>query len=271
MSNIEWDFIPEEYIWMKIFFPNKSDRNYIEAFILKALVSSGYFGKDIVMPYRYVDNYIDADNIVEKAGDNDLKEKKYKDLEDLGGDDIVKTTDLVCGPDRRMTYLSYQGFNHVLTFDDRNLLWGNYTTDYIETINSPYLKIIANKVLMPGMTLSDADAMSRTMSEAILSRIDNLDEVYDWKIEEFSIDKEDLRLTTLDSEALSSIESSFRSSLKFVTATLGEDVLNIEKEVEKRNIFPSFPERPVDDKFLETHKVQQYINITRWNDDVSDS
>jgi hypothetical protein len=256
----------EPSIWMKMFFPQDSDENFIEAPFMGMNVVDASFTKNMILPYKYVDTYIDEAIEIGKDGDNDLKEKKYKDIEDLGGDDIETPIDIICGQDRKMTYLDYQAFDHKLNFEEGNRLWGNYTKSFIEMINSPYLKIVENKVTMPGLTLSSAEAMSRATSEAILSRIDDLDEVYDWKIESFSLDKKDLDMMALDSFEKSNIEDSLKSSLNFVVNSLGEDNLKYEQNVTEKNMFPQFPDRPVFSGYLERTPVQQFILIRKYQD-----
>jgi len=255
-----------ESIWLKMFFPADSGRSYIEKTIMDMIVQDAEFSKGFTIPYRYVDEYIESSDIQAKAGDDDIKETKYKDIEDLGGEDVTTPTDIVCGDERRMTYLQYLGFNHIVNYNDSNIIFGNYSTGFKEIIHSPYIKILERKVTLPGTTLSDSEALSRSISEAILARIDNLDQVYDWKVEEFSLEKEDLMAYSYDAMEYESIDSSFRSSLKFVLTTMGEDALAIEQEEAKVNMFPSFPDRPAPNDFLQTHKVQQFIKISRWND-----
>ena len=130
------------------------------------------------------------------------------------------------------------------------------------------MKIVENKVVMPGMLLSDADAMARNTVEAILARQENLDDIYDWKIEDFTIDKNDMKGYATDAASYGVIEDAFKQSLKFVIDTLGDDLARFEVDEAKTNMFPSFPDRPADDGFLTKNKVQQYIKIRRWNEDV---
>ena len=116
---------------------------------------------------------------------------------------------------------------------------------------------------MPGMKMMDAELLSRSTAEAILARIGNLDEIYNWKVEEFSLDKKDLEGVVLSASELNNIDASFRSSLKFVVNTLGDDIQEVEASKIKKNIFPSFPDRPIDDGWLKTHKVKQFIKIEK--------
>lgn len=258
-----------ESIWLKMFFPMHSDRNFAEATVMQMFVFDSDFSKDIVIPFKYVNDYLTSNIIRGKGGDGDIKEEKIKDSDGEKEERVSSESSIVCGEDREMTLLEFENFNHILSFDDRNLLWGNYTSNYIETINSPFIKLIENKAIMPGMLLSESDAMSKTIAESILSNIENVDDVYDWKIEEFTLEKEDFENYAINSESLSLIDDSLRSSLKFVIATLGDEVIRMQENGEApRNMFPSFPDRPIDDKFLDTHKVQQYFKVVEYPEDV---
>ncbi len=255
-------------IWMKMFFPVSGGRNFAESKIMEFFITEESLSKDFDIVYKYIDTYADGDPSLSKGGTPDIRETKYKDV---GGDghrtSYSSYSSGVCGYYRNATYLSYQGFDHIFDFDSKDRLWGNYTAKTKEAINSPYLKIIKNKVTLPGVVLSDASVLSRSTNAAILARVNDLEEVYDWKIEEFTLDAEDLRSFTIDASELRNIDNAFRSTLKFVIASKGLEIQEVADLKEKTNLFPVYPDRVIDDKFFDFHTTQNYI-ITLEKDDV---
>ena len=249
-----------ESIWLKMFFPVFSGKSFIEKTIMQMHVTERAFYKRMHLKYYYVDEYIVQSGNFSKEGDRDIKEKKHKDVDDPFRDKkIEKMEDLICGPNRTMTYLSYQGFDHVLNYEGSDRLWGNITPRIKEIINSPYLKIVENKVLLPGMKISDIQKFSKSLSESMLSHIESLPDVYNWKIEDFTLEKKDFDGYLSNTEDLSIIMESYRKSVKFVTDTLGDDVAAYEAEVSKDNMFRDFPDRRVDDGYLKKYQAHQYI------------
>jgi hypothetical protein len=123
--------------------------------------------------------------------------------------------------------------------------------------------VISRNITLPGTFLKEVDALSQSMVDSTIRRVDNLPALYDWKIDEFKVDFESVTAGAMDSDNLSAIEDSFRSSIKFVADTLGDELSTIidPNEDLQNNIFPAFPSRVVNDHFLEKAKVQQFVKI----------
>lgn len=258
-----------ESFWMKMFFPISAGRSIKEDTIMSFLVSEEDFSKNISFPYEYVDDYVSGTTEGHKGGSPSLSEKKIKDS-DIPPEpsSIGVPGHRVCGDDRNSTYLQYYGFNHIVNYEDTNIFVGNYPFKFKENINSPYLKISASRTILPGTRLSDAESLSRSMEDAILSHIDNLGEVYDWKVEEFTITREDLGGDMISKGDFVIVDEQFTKSLKFMVSTLGQDRVDYEEEVKKQNPFPDFPDRPIKDDYLKTFKVSQFIDIFPKETDV---
>ncbi len=260
-------FTRVESVWMKMFFPQKADSNNIENTIMKVLVSSDGFSKVFSLPYYYVDEIIDGIGRRAKEGNHVISEVKTKDMIFPPEEWIIPPADLVCGPEPEMTFLMFEGFNHILNYNDNSVIFGNYSKKEKENMNSPYLKIVENSVTMPGTTLSDSAALAHTIAESVLYRIDNLSVVYDWNIENFTLDKSDLLAYAHNSSNLEYIEDTFAASMKFVLSTLGEEQREL-AILRDEGMFPQFPEIPKDDHYLDRNEVNQYIAITEKDEDV---
>ncbi len=258
--SLEDAFTRVESVWMKVFFPQRADGNTLEKTIMKFLVSSGDFSKVFSLPYYYVDEVVDGIGRRVKEGDHMIGEDMSKTIKLPGSEAIAPPEDLVCGPEPEMTYLEYEGFSHILNYNDGSVMFGNYTKREKENMNSPYLKIMENSVTMPGMTLTESAALAHTVAESILSHIEDLSVVYDWNIENFELDKDDLFAYAHNSSNLEYIDEAFASSIKFIISTLGEEQ-RVLAELRDEGMFPEFPEIPKDDHYLDSHEVNQYIAV----------
>ena len=269
--DLEGFFDRTESIWMKMFFPTTIGQNELSATVMSMNVSDFYSSKEFNIPFYYVDDFIETTITRGKAGEGSLAEKKVKDSDGDGifAGKIIKPIDEICGSSRKTTYLEYQGFDHILNYENSDRIWGNLPMAFKETINSPYLKIVENDIILPGVMLSNADALSKAITQSRLAHIDNLSAVYDWKVEDFKIEAEDFTSLMLDAASMDRIDESFRRSFKFVMSTLGEEVPKVEKKLtteEHINIFPYFPGRPIDDNYLEITKIRQFFVIQKRED-----
>jgi hypothetical protein len=141
-----------------------------------------------------------------------------------------------------------------------NRVYGNNGWAMKETLMSGYIRLSTHKVTAPGKMLSDIGALERTIVDAKLSFIDDLNAVADWHIEEFKLTAEDFGLEVSEAERLSGIDESFRGLLKATLDTIGDDVVHYEK-TENKNMFPQFPDRPSVDNLFDTYRVSQYFIV----------
>lgn len=261
--SLEDVFEKDEYIWLKMFFPSSAGQSEIESTIMGFNITDREFGKNFYIPYRYVDDpFISPQYRTYKSSNGDIREVKEKEMGDPFSDTkrpLERRSEVVCGPYRTMTYLDYQNFDHIFTYDN-NRIYGNYTKEIRELLMSGYIRIETNDIIAEGKKLSDADALKNDIYSATLSFIDNLDVVADWHIEEFVLDYADFGLEASQAERLSTIDEQISSLLKAVLSTLGDDIYGREIATGD-NPFPQYPDRPSPVNDFEHIKVQQYYIV----------
>lgn len=254
-----YDRVP--YFWMKMFFPSASSKTDISATFMEFNITERSFEKIFNIPYYYVDDPIsDPQYRAAKSGNGDIKEVKLKDFEDFGSDTkLERRVDVVCGPERTMTYLDFQAFDHIFTSDNRRV-YGNYTQKTREMLMSGFIRKSKTKAIAPGKKLADIDAMKKTLVEIQLSFIDNLPAVADWHIEDFALDYEDFNLSADQAEMLTGMQESFRGLMSAVVSTLGDDFAEYEV-TQETNLFPGFPDRPSQKNGFASYKVSQFFIV----------
>ncbi len=262
--NLEEFYDKTPYMWMKMFFPSNAGASDISARIMDFNLTEQYFSKDFVIPYVYVDDpFIDPVYHTSKSGNGDIQEVKIFESDDpFPSHWVEKKEDKICGPERTITYLDFQAFDHIFSVDNKRE-FGNYTWEDKELLMSAFIRIATSNVIAPGQKLANADIMKRTLTELRLSFIENLDVVADWHIEEFVLTTEDFGLAASESEKLSSIDEQFRALLKAVTSTLGQEILTYE-QTQEMNLFPNFPERPTGGNAFAELRVYQFFIVQEY-------